>query len=77
MPSGATASSSSPRRASRLGSPGLANAAVARGVDRVVRLGSMHVFDSPWDGMELVRPLTRRVRYTPSHHDDPEERHDG
>jgi hypothetical protein len=33
-----------------------------RGVDRVVKLGQMHVFSSPWDGMDLVRPMVRVVR---------------
>ncbi len=40
--------------------------AAARGVDRLVRLGAMHVFDSPWDGRDLVRPFTRIVRHTTS-----------
>jgi hypothetical protein len=34
-------------------------------VDRITWLGRMHVFDSPWDGTELVAPMTRIVRYTP------------
>jgi hypothetical protein len=42
----------------------LAIAAAARGVDRLVRLGTMHVFDSPWDGRDLVRPFTRLVRHS-------------
>ncbi len=37
--------------------------ALARGVDRVVRLGLMHVFNTPWDGHELVRPLCRKVHF--------------
>jgi len=41
----------------------LAEAAGRHGVDRVVRLGQMHVFGSPWDGMDLVRPMTRLVRH--------------
>ena len=44
----------------------LADAAGRRGVDRVVRLGQMHVFGSPWDGMDLVRPMTRMVRHARS-----------
>lgn len=44
----------------------LAEAAGRHGVDRVVRLGQMHVFGSPWDGMDLVRPMTRLVRHVPS-----------
>jgi hypothetical protein len=41
----------------------IARSAMARGVDRVVRLGLMHVFNTPWDGRELVRPLCRKVHY--------------
>jgi len=41
----------------------LANAATRHGVDRVVRLGQMHAFGSPWDGMDLVRPMVRLVRH--------------
>ena len=37
-------------------------AAGRNGVDRIVKLGRMHVFSSPWDGTELIRPLTRLVR---------------
>lgn len=33
-----------------------------RGVDRIVKLGQMHVFGSPWDGMDLIRPMVRFVR---------------
>lgn len=44
----------------------LAEAAGRRGVDRIVRLGQMHVFGSPWDGMDLVRPMTRLIRHLPS-----------
>ena len=44
----------------------LAEAAGRRGVDRVVRLGQMHVFGSPWDGTDLVRPMMRLVRHTRS-----------
>lgn len=45
----------------------LARAAAARGVDRIVKLGQMHVFGSPWDGTDLVRPLVRHVRHVPLH----------
>lgn len=41
----------------------LAEAAGRHGVDRIVRLGQMHVFGSPWDGIDLVRPTTRFVRH--------------
>ena len=44
----------------------LAEAAGRHGVDRVVRLGQMHVFASPWDGTDLVRPMVRVVRYVRS-----------
>lgn len=44
----------------------LAQAAGRHGVDRVVKLGRMHVFSSPWDGIELVRSMVRVVRHVPS-----------
>lgn len=44
----------------------LAHAAGRHGVDRVVKLGRMHVFSSPWDGVELVRSMMRVVRHVPS-----------
>ncbi len=44
----------------------LATRALLRGVDRVVPIGSMHTFDSPWDGQLLLAPLTRTVTYIPS-----------
>jgi hypothetical protein len=44
----------------------LAEAAACRGVDRIVKLGRMHVFGSPWDGVDLVRPMVRVVRHVPS-----------
>jgi hypothetical protein len=44
----------------------LAETAARHGVDRIVKLGRMHVFSSPWDGTELIRPLVRVVRYLPS-----------
>jgi hypothetical protein len=44
----------------------LALAAGRRGVDRIVKLGRMHVFGSPWDGVDLVRPMVRVVRHVPS-----------
>jgi acyl-CoA reductase-like NAD-dependent aldehyde dehydrogenase len=45
----------------------LARTAGRSGVDRIVKLGRMHVFSSPWDGMELIRPMVRLVRHVPSH----------
>jgi hypothetical protein len=55
----------------------LARAAGRRGVDRIIKLGRMHVFASPWDGMDLIRPMVRFVRHMPSqdlnlHHPDAE-----
>jgi hypothetical protein len=44
----------------------LARAAGWNGVDRVVKLGRMHVFSSPWDGTELVGSMVRFVRHVPS-----------
>jgi hypothetical protein len=44
----------------------LAALAGKRGVDRVVKLGRMHLFVPPWDGMDLVRPMVRMVRHVPS-----------
>lgn len=44
----------------------LAEAAGRMGVDRIVKLGRMHVFGSPWDGVDLVRPMVRVVRHVPS-----------
>lgn len=41
----------------------VARTAQLQGVDRVVRLGMMHVFNTPWDGHDLVRPLCRRVHF--------------
>jgi hypothetical protein len=41
----------------------LAQAAGRSGVDRIVKLGRMHVFSSPWDGTELIRPMVRLVRH--------------
>lgn len=37
-----------------------------KGVDRIVKLGRMHVFVSPWDGMDLIRPMVRMVRHVSS-----------
>ena len=44
----------------------LACAAGRHGVDRIVKLGRMHVFGSPWDGMDMVRPMVRLIRHIPS-----------
>ena len=44
----------------------LSQAAGRSGVDRIVKLGRMHVFSSPWDGTELIRPMVRLVRHVPS-----------
>ena len=37
-----------------------------KGVDRVVKLGRMHVFAPPWDGVDLIRPMVRMVRHVSS-----------
>jgi hypothetical protein len=34
-----------------------------RGVDRIVKLGRMHAFVPPWDGLDLIRPMVRMVRH--------------
>jgi hypothetical protein len=44
----------------------LALLAGKRGVDRVAKLGRMHLFVPPWDGVDLVRPMVRLVRHVPS-----------
>jgi len=44
----------------------LASVAARRGVDRIVKLGRMHVFAPPWDGVDLLRPMVRVVRHVPS-----------
>ncbi len=44
----------------------MVRAAGRSGVDRIVKLGRMHVFSSPWDGTELIRPMVRIVRHVPS-----------
>jgi len=44
----------------------LARAAGRSGVDRIVKLGRMHLFSSPWDGTELIRPMVRLVRHVGS-----------
>ena len=44
----------------------LAQAAGRQGVDRIVKLGSMHSFGSPWDGLDLIRPMVRLVRHVHS-----------
>jgi hypothetical protein len=44
----------------------LAQAAGRSGVDRVVKMGRMHLFNSPWDGVDLIRPMVRLVRHVRS-----------
>lgn len=41
----------------------LASLAGQRGIDRIVKLGRMHTFVPPWDGVDLVRPMVRMVRH--------------
>jgi hypothetical protein len=47
----------------------LTQAAGRNGVDRIVKLGRMHVFGSPWDGTDLIRPMVRLVRHVPANAD--------
>jgi hypothetical protein len=44
----------------------LASVAARKGVNRIVKLGRMHVFAPPWDGVDLIRPMVRMVRHVPS-----------
>lgn len=44
----------------------LAQSAGRNGVDRVVKMGRMHLFSSPWDGADLIRPMVRLVRHVHS-----------
>jgi len=44
----------------------LALLAGSKGVDRIVKLGRMHVFVPPWDGVDLIRPMVRMVRHVNS-----------
>ncbi len=41
----------------------IASLAGRRGVDRIVKLGRMHTFVPPWDGVDLIRPMVRMVRH--------------
>jgi hypothetical protein len=41
----------------------LAQLAGQRGIDRIVKLGRMHTFVPPWDGVDLIRPMVRMVRH--------------
>jgi len=54
----------------------LAQAAGCRGVDRIVKLGRMHVFTSPWDGLDLIRPMVRMVRHVRSQDRHEQDRHE-
>ncbi len=44
----------------------IASIAGQRGIDRVVKLGRMHTFVPPWDGVDLIRPMVRMVRHVSS-----------
>jgi len=44
----------------------LTSLAGKRGVDRIMKLGRMHVFVPPWDGVDLIRPMVRMVRHVGS-----------
>jgi len=48
----------------------LAQQAALRGVDRIVPIGQMHFFNSPWDGQMLVKGMTRTISYTRSRHQE-------
>lgn len=37
-----------------------------KGIDRIVKLGRMHTFVPPWDGVDLIRPMVRMVRHVSS-----------
>jgi hypothetical protein len=45
---------------------GIAMLAGRKGVDRIVKLGRMHTFVPPWDGVDLIRPMVRMVRHVSS-----------
>ena len=47
----------------------LTDAAARKGVDRIVKLGRMHLFGSPWDGADLIRPMVRLVRHVSASED--------
>lgn len=40
--------------------------AARQGIDRIVRIGHMHTFDSPWDGHRIVHDLVRWTTFQPS-----------
>jgi hypothetical protein len=44
----------------------IAELAGRKGVDRIVKLGRMHAFVPPWDGVDLIRPMVRMVRHVSS-----------
>ena len=48
----------------------LAQQAALRGVDRIVPIGQMHFFNSPWDGQMLVKGMTRTISYARSRHQE-------
>jgi hypothetical protein len=48
----------------------LAQQAALRGVDRIVPIGQMHFFNSPWDGQMLIRGMTRTISYVRSRHQE-------
>nr|CRH04436.1 putative Acyl protein synthase/acyl-CoA reductase RfbN. Putative oxidoreductase activity [Candidatus Magnetococcus massalia] len=41
----------------------IAEQAGCQGIDRIVPVGRMHVYDSPWDGHPLVCSMMRQVRF--------------
>ena len=48
----------------------LAQQAASRGVDRIVPVGQMHLFNSPWDGQMLVKGMTRTISYVRNRHQE-------
>jgi hypothetical protein len=44
----------------------IADLAGKHGVDRIVKIGHMHTFVPPWDGVDLIRPMVRMVRHVRS-----------
>lgn len=42
------------------------NQVFGKGIDRIVPIGNMHIFDSPWDGAEMLRLSTRKVSFKKS-----------
>ncbi|CAN2050532.1 Acyl-CoA reductase LuxC [Candidatus Magnetomoraceae bacterium gMMP-13] len=41
-----------------------ADLAGKKGIDRIVRLGTMHIFNSPWDGSKIISSMVRWVQHS-------------